>query len=120
MLIFRARPGRAAIFSVGPRAPGFAMRSYRSRARSWALLVLLAAACKGDGATPPPEETLSVAAAPGAAPAGPAGSRLLLVPLAVVTNAAGEPVSGAQATLILGNATGTGFSLPEDAAVSGP
>lgn len=86
------------------------------------LLVVTAAACGGDGATPSPNESLSISAIAGSAPSGPAGSRLLLAPLGIVRDASGAPASGAEVMLTLvgtGNAAAVP-TLPETRIVSGP
>lgn len=86
------------------------------------LLLATAAACGGDGATPPPDETLGIAAIAGSSPTGPAGSRLLLAPLAVVTDASGAPASGAQVLVSLVSTPTPALAptLLETRVVSGP
>jgi hypothetical protein len=84
--------------------------------RSWLCALLLASACNGEGTTPP-EASYSLVAPP-SPPTGPAGSRLLAVPLAVVRDAAGGAAPGV--TVSLEVTSGTGVSLPETSAASGP
>lgn len=93
----------------------------RRRARYVALLLLVAAAaCRSGGSTPPPDASLNLTGQGGAALSGPAGARLLGVPLVLVTNAAHEPVSGVVVTLALTSGATAGFALPETKVVSGP
>lgn len=93
----------------------------RRRARFLALLLLVAAAaCRSDGSTPPPDASLNLTAQSGASLSGPAGARLLGVPLVLVTDAAHQPVSGVVVSLALASGAATGFVLPESKVVSGP
>ncbi|MHB1223055.1 MAG: IPT/TIG domain-containing protein [Gemmatimonadaceae bacterium] len=93
----------------------------RRWARSVALIIaVVAAACRSDGSTPPPDASLSLTGQSGALLTGPAGARLLGVPLVLVTDAALQPVSGVVVTLALTSGASTGFALPETKVVSGP
>ena len=84
--------------------------------RRWLCALVLAAACGGDG-TAPPDADVSVIAPP-TAPTGPAGSRLLGVPLAVVRDAAGAAARGITANLSV--VSGAGITLPETKVASDP
>lgn len=93
----------------------------RGAGRSLLLLALLAGlACRSDRGTSPPDSTIHITARGGAELSGPAGARLLGVPLAQVTDAARQPVSGTVVSLLIASAGSGGFSLPEGKAVSGP
>jgi hypothetical protein len=89
------------------------------RAR-WLALASVLAACHTDGATPPPEVDYQLTPVSGSATTGPAGSRLLAVPLVTVTDPAGDPVSGVKVSLAVVSGAPSGLSLPEVAAASGP
>ena len=82
------------------------------------LVLLLGAACHSDGATPPADQRLTLTARTGGDLQGPAGARLLAVPLVLITDAAGAPVSGVIVSLSL--VSGTGFTVTDAKAVSGP
>ncbi|HEU4631211.1 MAG TPA: IPT/TIG domain-containing protein [Gemmatimonadaceae bacterium] len=86
----------------------------------WLTLALVLAACHTDGATPPPEVTYQLVPVGGSAVAGPAGSRLLAVPLVTVTDPSGTPVSGVKVMLTVAAGAPAGLTLPEQAAASGP
>jgi hypothetical protein len=87
-----------------------------ARRRWLCSLLLVAAACDGD-ATEPPEASYDLVAA-ATTPSGPAGSRLLEVPLAIVRDAAGAAVGGVSVALTV--ESGAGITLPEPNAASGP
>ncbi|HEX6632122.1 MAG TPA: IPT/TIG domain-containing protein [Gemmatimonadaceae bacterium] len=89
------------------------------RAR-WLALALVLAACHTDGATPPPDAAYHLTPVDGAAATGPAGSRLLAVPLVTVTDASGATVPGVKVALGIVAGAPAGVSLPEVAAASGP
>ncbi|HEY0969596.1 MAG TPA: IPT/TIG domain-containing protein [Gemmatimonadales bacterium] len=82
-------------------------------------LLLLALACRSDVGEPP-ETSVTLTAQSGSALSGFAGSRLLGAPLFMATDAAGEPVSNVVVSLQLVGGAGSGFSLPETRAASGP
>lgn len=88
------------------------------RWRSLALLLLVAAGCRSDS-NEPGTPTYSVTAAGAGTHSGPAGGRLLNVPLVVVTDETGVPAVGVTITLTLENGAGPGFSLPESRVATG-
>lgn len=88
------------------------------RWRSLPLLLLVAAGCGSDGNEPGTPE-YRVTAASGASHSGPAGGRLLNVPLVLVTDGSGAPAVGVTMTLTLESGATAGFSLPETRVATG-
>lgn len=121
MLRPRIRPAQGSPAYSGapsPDAPRKAARRSPRRPLVLAVALLaLAAGCRSGG-TEPPDTTLRITARSGAELSGPAGARLLAVPLAMVTDAASQPVSGTVVSLSITSSV-AGFSLPETKAVSG-
>jgi hypothetical protein len=76
------------------------------------------AGCRSDP-LPPVDGDFRLAPHTGTVPTGPAGSRLLGVPLVVVTDLAGELTANVPVTLAIASGP-SGFSLPEMAVASGP